>query len=86
MSVPQGYNTHEAYFCDTLSFLEEYSWLFDTAATKVLVKDVLSNLPSEWKTHLLDLNNEELNSLPAGYIKVYKYSLMNDFAFYGVRV
>ena len=79
MSVPPQYNKYEEYFYDTLSFLEEYSWLFDTAATKVLVNNVLCNLPCEWKPHLLDLNNDELNALPTGYIKVYKCSTFNVF-------
>lgn len=79
MSVPQAYNTYEEYFHDALSFLEEYSWLFDTAATKLLVKDVMSKLPSEWKSYLLDLNNEELNSLPTGYVKNHWPPSLIDF-------
>jgi hypothetical protein len=58
------------YFRGVVSFLKEYSWLFKTPVTNILISDVLAMIPHDWIEPLLNLSNEELNNVPMGLSKV----------------
>jgi len=68
--MPPGYADYTSYFCDVLSFLRDYSWVYNFPVTELLVQDVFKQIPKDWSTALLSLTNEQLNTLPQGFVKV----------------
>ena len=44
-------------------FLQKYSWIFDFKVTRILVDNVLENIPPEWRTFLDSLSIEEFNQV-----------------------
>ena len=44
-------------------FLQKYSWIFDFKVTRILVDNVLDNIPAEWRTFLDSLSIEEFNQV-----------------------
>lgn len=70
MLLHAHFKTYDAYFHEILLFLQNVSWLVDFPITQILSQDIFSKVPSEWKTPLLSLSNEELNLFPSGFVKV----------------
>jgi hypothetical protein len=70
MLVPPGYADYASYFSDVLSFLREYSWVYNFPVTELLVQDVFKKIPEDWLTALLSLTNQQLNILPQGFVMV----------------
>lgn len=70
MLVPPGYDDYGSYFSEVLSFLREYSWVYNFPVTELLVQDVLKQIPVEWSTALLGLTYQQLNILPQGFVMV----------------
>ena len=46
-----------------VKFLGKYSWIFDFKVTRILVDNVLENIPAEWRTFLDSLSIEEFNQV-----------------------
>jgi hypothetical protein len=70
MLVPPGYADYDSYFSAVLSFLREYSWVYNFPVTELLVQDVFKQMPMEWSTALLSLTYQQLNILPQGFVMV----------------
>lgn len=70
MLVPTGYADYVSYFSEVLSFLREYSWVYNFPVTELLVQDVFKKIPKDWSMVLFSLNNEQLNNLPKGFVMV----------------
>ncbi|XP_063228825.1 methyltransferase-like protein 25B isoform X2 [Bacillus rossius redtenbacheri] len=60
---------YESYFKESLCYLRDYQWIYNFAVTNVLVEDVLSRIPEDWLSALMQLTNDELNQLPFGFEK-----------------
>lgn len=70
MLVPPGYADYASYFSDALSFLRDYSWVYNFPVTELLVRDVFKQIPADWLPALLSLTNQQLNILPQGFVMV----------------
>ncbi|CAG9838397.1 unnamed protein product [Diabrotica balteata] len=69
MSLPSIYLASADYFKDALDFLSKYQWLYNYPNTHILVKDILTNFPSDWCEYFQQLPNDELNNLPLNSLK-----------------
>ncbi|XP_077564052.1 methyltransferase-like protein 25B isoform X2 [Haemaphysalis longicornis] len=57
------------YLSRCVEFLREFSWIYDTRMTDLLVAGTLDRVPAEWVEHIDQLSDEELGQVPFGLVK-----------------
>lgn len=64
MSLPKGFTTPDDYFLESISFLKEFSWIYQEANTCFIKSNILANMPKEFRSYFQDIDNNELNQFP----------------------
>ncbi|KAK5647208.1 hypothetical protein RI129_002100 [Pyrocoelia pectoralis] len=57
------------YFQEVLTFLRKEDWIYNYPNTHIFVNKILDNFRTDWVESLRNINNKELNDLPAGNVK-----------------